>query len=117
MITCFDSFDEDGGQGWQAHPAFKGVHLKALVTGSRTQGKFSAHLVRIEPGCSIGLHDHPDHWELHEVVDGAGTCSLAGRDVAYEPGVCEVMPQGEKHSVAAGEKGLKLLAKFVPALL
>ncbi len=117
MITEFDSFNTAGKDGWNRHPAFEGVYMKAVVTGGETDGKFSAHLVRIEPGCAIGLHDHPKNWELHEVVDGVGVCELDGKILDYVPGASGVMPQRVEHTVKAGEKGLKLLAKFVPALI
>ncbi|WP_147819343.1 cupin domain-containing protein [Salidesulfovibrio onnuriiensis] len=117
MITRFDSFNTAGEDGWNRHPAFEGVYLKAVVTGGQSNNMFSAHLVRIEPGCAIGLHDHPGHWELHEVLEGHGSCELEDAHLEYAPGVCEVMPQGRPHTVSAGEKGLKLLAKFVPALV
>lgn len=104
-------------QVWNAHPTFKGVELKHLVTGADTDGGFSVHLVRIAPGCAIGDHDHPDSWELHEVADGNGECILEGKSIAYEPGILAIMPLGKQHAVHAGKNGLKLLAKFVPALV
>lgn len=117
MKTIFDAFDTASENGWRPHPAFEGVFLKALLTGEQTDGRFSSHLVRIDPGKAIGVHDHPDHWELHEVTEGEGVCNLLNEDIPYAPGCSTVMPRGEAHSVTAGEKGLKLLAKFIPALL
>ncbi|AMK12882.1 cupin [Pseudodesulfovibrio indicus] len=124
----FDSFDTGtvvaGGAAktaedleWNAHPAFAGVSLKHLITGAETGGRFSAHLVRLEPGAEIGDHVHAANWELHEVAAGEGVCVLDGRSIAYGPGVAAVMPENAPHSVRAGKDGLRLLAKFVPALL
>lgn len=102
---------------WNPHPAFEGVSLKHLIRGADTNGSFSAHLVRLEPGAEIGDHVHETQWELHEVAGGSGYCVLEGRRIPYEPGVAAVLPEATVHKVRAGEDGLQLLAKFVPALL
>ena len=127
MENIFDSFDSGrldlpGGElliseaQWKAHPDFKGVEIKAAVTGADTGGKFSCHLVRIAPGCEIGEHIHKEQTELHEVMDGSGICINEGVQIRYECGVLSVMREGTPHRVVAGEKGLRLFAKFVPAL-
>ena len=108
---------ESAGLAWNSHPSFDGVSLKHLITGRDTGGRFSAHLVRLEPGAEIGDHVHEANWELHEVAEGSGHCVLDGRRIPYEPGVAAIMPENAPHSVRAGEDGLCLLAKFVPALL
>ncbi|MCJ2165459.1 MULTISPECIES: cupin domain-containing protein [unclassified Pseudodesulfovibrio] len=105
------------GLEWNAHPAFAGVSLKHLITGHETEGRFSAHLVRLEPGAEIGDHVHETNWELHEVAEGSGQCFLDGKCIPYEPGVVAIMPESASHRVQAGENGLCLLAKFMPALL
>lgn len=102
---------------WHQHPTFAGVALKHLLTGAETGGAFSVHLVRLEPGAEIGDHVHETSWELHEVASGSGECLLEGRAIPYEPGRIAVMPMKAAHRVRAGEDGLRLLAKFVPALL
>lgn len=107
-----------GALPWNPHPAFPGVAMKHLVTGSDTDGTLSAHLVRVEPGCCLMEHVHPDKLELHEVVLGAGTCALADKTVRYEPGTCGLIPANVAHSVRAdAENFLYILAKFAPALL
>jgi quercetin dioxygenase-like cupin family protein len=101
---------------WNEHPKFAGVFLKHLITGEQTGGRLSAHLVRVAAGSAIGDHVHDTQLELHEVAAGSGTCTLEGESVAYRPGTCLVIPQGVKHSVAAGDEDLIMLAKFAPAL-
>lgn len=107
------------GLPWQEHPSFEGVALRHLLTGERTEGRMSAHLVRVRPGCSLGRHAHPGQLELHEVLRGSGQCTLSERTVRYAPGVCGLIPAGQAHSVKADDAGddLYILAKFVPALL
>jgi len=103
---------------WNPHPTFPGVALKHLVTGADTRGALSAHLVRVEPGCCLLEHVHPDKLELHDVVQGAGTCALADKTVRYEPGACGLIPANVAHSVRADAgESLYILAKFAPALL
>ncbi len=115
--SIFDNLDKICSGQWNPHPSFKGVFLKTTTCGADTGNAFSAHLVRIEPGCSIGLHIHETQCELHEVAEGDGSCVLSGKSIRYAPGVSAVMPMGEEHEVLAGENGLKILAKFVPALV
>jgi len=102
---------------WNAHPSFSGVSLKHLITGADTDGRFSAHLVRLDAGAEIGDHVHPESWELHEVAGGDGYCVLDGRTIPYKPGVAAVLPENVSHKVQAGDDGLTIMAKFIPALL
>ncbi|WP_461211191.1 cupin domain-containing protein [Desulfocurvus sp. DL9XJH121] len=104
------------GRPWNAHPAFAGVSLKDLVLGADTQGRFSCHLVRVEPGCVLKDHAHPEQTELHQVAAGAAVCIVDGNELAYRPGEMAVMPQGVRHSVTAGPRGVTLVATFSPPL-
>ncbi len=102
---------------WNPHPAFEGVSLKHLITGSKTEGQLSCHIVRIDPGCTLETHTHENQWELHEVIKGGGEAELAEKNISYHPGRTAVIPKGKTHSVKAGSEGLVLLAKFFPALV
>jgi len=102
---------------WNPHPKFVGVFLRDLVTGKDTGGRLSLHHVRIDPGCAIGDHSHIGQIEIHDVLMGEGTCTLAGTGLSYIPGVIGVMPADQVHRVEAGDKGLLLLATFVPPLV
>lgn len=117
MNDLFSAISENCSAEWKDHPSFAGVSMRTVLASDDTGNMFSAHLVSIAPGCSIGIHDHPENWELHEVAEGAGSCILDGRGIEYTPGTCAVMPKGVQHSVTAGDSGLKLLAKFMPALV
>ena len=102
--------------GWSKHPTFEGVELKHIITAKDTDGKFSYHLVRIAPGCSIGNHIHETRLETHEVIKGNGKCINAGITILYEPGTISIMQAGIPHEVIADPEGLYLFAKFMPAL-
>ncbi len=101
---------------WSKHPTFEGVELKHIITAKDTDGKFSYHLVRIAPGCSIGKHIHENQLETHEVIKGNGKCVNAGSAIPYEAGTVSIMQEGVPHEVTADSEGLYLFAKFMPAL-
>lgn len=102
---------------WVPHPKFAGVYLKHLVTGRDTGSRMSLHHVRIYPGSSIGDHAHPGQVEIHDVLSGEGTCTFAGKEIPYVPGVVGIMPAGTVHRIEAGDRGLLLLATFSPPLV
>ena len=101
---------------WSKHPAFEGVELKHIITSERTDGQFSYHLVRIAPNKKIGSHIHEKQLETHEVISGTGVCVNDGVELSYEAGVISIFPVGVPHEVIAGDDGLCLFAKFMPAL-
>ena len=101
---------------WNSHPTFDGVELKHIVTSSDTNGEFSYHLVRIAPNKSIFNHIHELQLETHEISSGEGTCINNQSEIHYSPGVISIMPKAVPHEVHAGDDGLLLFAKFIPAL-
>ena len=101
---------------WSKHPTFDGVELKHIVTSADTDGEFSYHLVRIAPNKSILNHVHEMQLETHEVISGSGTCINNQCEIHYSPGVISIMPEAVPHEVHAGDDGLLLFAKFIPAL-
>lgn len=107
---------EFGQIEWSKHPTFEGVELKHIITGKETDGQFSFHLVRIEPGKAIKNHVHETQLETHEVIAGTGICINDGEELKYEVGVISIMPAKVSHEVVAGKDGLYLFAKFMPAL-
>ena len=105
-----------GAIPWSKHPTFGDVELKHIITSEKTDGQFSFHLVRIAPNKKIGNHIHEKQLETHEVIAGAGICVNNGAKLPYETGVISIFPIGVPHEVIAGEDGLYLFAKFMPAL-
>jgi quercetin dioxygenase-like cupin family protein len=119
MTTAFDRVDFDDparAGGFTPHPAFKGVSLRDLVTGTDTHGGFSSHVVRVEAGCALKAHRHPDQDEQHLVLRGSGRLQFEGEARDYLPGTIAVMPRGHEHAVTAGPNGILLLATFTPPL-
>ena len=105
-----------GAIPWSKHPTFGDVELKHIITSEKTDGQFSFHLVRIAPNKKIGNHIHEKQLETHEVISGVGICVNNGAKLPYETGVISIFPIGVPHEVIAGEDGLYLFAKFMPAL-
>lgn len=101
---------------WSGHPTFEGVELKHILTAKDTSGKFSYHLVRIAPHKSIKQHIHEAQLETHEVISGNGICLNDGVILEYQCGTISIFPSGVNHEVNAGNDGLLLFAKFIPAL-
>lgn len=101
---------------WVPHPKFVGVAMRTVVTGMRTGGRLSQHLVRVAPGCALEQHVHAEQSELHLVLGGSGLGDVAGQPSHYREGVVSAIPVGTPHSVKAGEEGLLLLATFSPPL-
>jgi len=102
-----------GALPWNRHKDFPGVFLKNIVAADMTGGLLTCHLVRIEPGCKIGIHAHPQQIELHEVIEGSGVCIVEGGEISYAPGSITVLARNATHEVRAGDQGLRLFAKFV----
>ena len=99
------------------HKSFKGVSLKLLVNGSKTNNALSLHLVRVEPQCCLESHTHPENLEIHKVISGDGTVDIGGNSGEYRSGIVGVIPAGTIHKVTAGKTGLYILATFSPALV
>ena len=62
------------------------------------------------------MHIHETQLETHEVIAGNGTCIHADTTLDYVPGVISILPKKVPHEVVAGDNGLYLFAKFIPAL-
>lgn len=101
---------------WSKHTIFEGVELKHIVTSKETEGRFSYHLIRIAPHCSIGKHIHENQLETHEVMEGSGECINSGVIIPYQVGTISIFPAEVEHEVKAGVQGLSFFAKFIPAL-
>lgn len=117
-VNIAENFEvESRGIEYAPHKTFKGVSLKHLVSGEKTGGLISSHLVKVEPFCSLDTHTHPEQLEIHEVIFGGGEGHIADKQSQYVPGTVVVIPRNTSHKVTAGKDGLYILAKFTPALL
>ena len=100
-----------------SEPSLSLSPLTALLTKERSwRNNISYHLVRIAPNKKIGNHIHADQLETHEVIYGDGVCMNEGVELEYSIGTISIMKKGMPHEVIAGDEGLLLFAKFIPAL-
>ncbi len=54
----------------------------------------------IEPGCSLGLHQHKGDMEAYYIISGQGTVDDNGQEVVVGPGDVVFTKDGESHSIA-----------------
>ncbi len=81
-----------GGQG--------DVKFTKILEKDEFQGKgrlFS--LTTLEPGCSIGMHQHKGDMEAYYIVRGQGTVNDNGQEVVVGPGDVVFTKDGESHSI------------------
>lgn len=117
MLSFFDRKTQISELNWNKHAKFDGVYIKHLIKGSDTNGTLSCHIVKIEANCTIDEHIHGGKIEVHEVIEGSGTCFLANKLITYSIGSVALMPADVIHKITAGNDGMYILAKFSPALL
>ena len=56
-------------------------------------------LVRVQPGCSIGMHTHETSSEVCYILSGCAKVLYDGKVLPLEPGVAHYCPKGHSHSV------------------
>ncbi len=69
-----------------------------------------------EPGQEHKLHAHRGMDKVYHVLAGSGTFLLEDREVAMEPGVMLIAPEGVSHGIRnSGSERLVVLAVLAPA--
>jgi mannose-6-phosphate isomerase-like protein (cupin superfamily) len=69
-----------------------------------------------EPGQEHKLHAHQGMDKVYHVLEGSGAFLLEDREVAMEPGVMLVAPEGVAHGIRnSGSQRLVVLAILAPA--
>lgn len=82
------------------------------VTGSE---RFSAGVVKLEPGKGHERHTHPDSDEILYVLRGEGEQEVGDESRRIEAGDLVFVPEGVEHgTVNAGWEPLLLLAVYAP---
>ena len=82
------------------------------VTGSE---RFSAGVVKLEPGKGHERHTHPDSDEILYVIRGEGEQEVAEETRDVEAGDMVYVPEGTEHgTVNTGWEPLLLLAVYAP---
>ena len=69
-----------------------------------------------EPGQEHKLHSHAGMDKVYHVLSGTGVFLLEGREIAMEPGVMLIAPEGVPHGIRnTGGERLLVLAILAPA--
>ncbi len=69
-----------------------------------------------EPGQEHALHAHAGMDKVYQVLTGTGLFLLEGREVAMQPGVMLVAPEGVPHGIRnTGSERLVVLAILAPS--
>ena len=65
----------------------------------------------LEPGCSIGSHQHDGDGEAYYILTGTALISDNGSDVTLTAGDCQICPDGQSHSIKnVGKDTLEYIA-------
>ena len=56
--------------------------------------------IRLEPGCSIGLHKHTDEYEVFFFQEGEIVLNDGGEEKVMRPGDFSLCPDGGTHGIA-----------------
>lgn len=109
MRIDFNSIPENeiksfqGGEGSVLQKLFKDDAVKIMM-------------MRVRPGCTVGLHTHGSNREIEYIVSGHGKAICDGKEELLEPGVCHYCPRGSSHTVICeGDEDLVFFA-VVPEL-
>ncbi|MCL2093695.1 MAG: cupin domain-containing protein [Treponema sp.] len=88
--------------------------LTYLLDGStQKNARMFAELV-LDPGCSIGYHQHDSETEYYFILSGTGEVDDNGKPVQVKAGDSVITADGESHSIKnTGQEPLVLYAVIV----
>ena len=70
--------------------------------------------ITLQPGCSIGFHNHDDEEEVFYIIRGKGTVNDDGREEAVEAGDAILTGGGTGHGIAnTGDEPLEIMAMIL----
>jgi len=93
-----------------------GTHIRVVVTGDDTEGRFGVVEQRDLPGVGIPPHVHSHEDETFHVVSGAVRFTVGAEEVVAEAGTTVLAPRGVPHAYeTVGDGEAVMLITFVPA--
>ena len=70
--------------------------------------------ITLQPGCSIGFHNHDDEEELFYILRGTGTVNDDGKEEIVRAGDAILTGDGAGHSIAnTGDEPLEIMATIL----
>ena len=96
-----------GGEGY--------VIIKRLLDEKQLNGKCGLYAeVTIEPGCSLGYHEHHGESETYYILSGKGIYSDNGDLRMVEAGDVTFTPDGKGHALTnSGDEDLVFMALII----
>ena len=91
------------------------VTIKRILGEKELNGKCGLYAeVTLEPGCSLGYHEHHGESETYYILSGKGIYSDNGELRMVEAGDMTFTPDGKGHALTnAGEENLVFMALFI----
>ena len=88
------------------------VIIKELLDAEQLNGKCGLYAqVTLEPGCSLGYHEHHGETETYYLTKGAGIYNDNGKEYPVEVGDVTFCADGNGHGIKnAGEEDLVFVA-------
>ena len=81
--------------------------------GLNQRGRLFAEIT-LEPGCSIGYHEHHGESEIFYILQGQGIVSDNGTPVSVKAGDCAICQDGQGHSIEnTGNEMLRFMALII----
>ena len=75
------------------------TRLTYLLDGSTQKNARMFAEVTLNPGCSIGYHQHDSETEYYFIISGNGTVNDDGKEVKVNPGDAIITGNGASHSI------------------
>lgn len=92
------------------------VFIEPLLGEKELAGKCGLYAqVTLEPGCSLGYHEHHGESETYYILQGSGIYSDNGTDITVKAGDTTFCPSGEGHGLenTASEGNLVFMALII----
>lgn len=91
------------------------VLIKEILDKEQLNGKCRLYAqVTLEPGCSLGFHEHHEESETYYIISGKGIYSDNGTLRMVEAGEMTFTPNGKGHAMTnAGEEDLVFMALII----
>ena len=75
------------------------AHLTYLLDSSKEKNARMFAEVTLNPGCSIGYHQHNSETEYYFILSGSGTVNDDGKEVEIKKGDSIITGNGASHSI------------------
>lgn len=71
-------------------------------------------VVELDPGSSVGYHEHKDEYEIYYILEGTGVVTEDGQEHTVEPGDMHQCKSGSKHGIEnRSDAPLKFMALII----